>query len=391
MKIKRPNIVLFERREVTEFSFESLVSGGAGTATRSQWIALAPHLDGELEISLEDLTVLDVIPASDFVEREPMAARVDSDRLDALVVAGLVLCDDAAHADWRARDARLAGAHWWAPAAVAHGMGRWQGVDVAADERRQGKLLLSEMLEDFGAPPPASLQVRAADTWQALPVPARDTLDDLLRSRATCRNFDAAPVALGDLATTLHRAFGAQASQVLAPGAVMLKKNSPSGGGLHPVEAFVLVQRVDGLAPGLYHYECVAHALEPMRLVPADVLAGMAHDLVAGQAWFADAPVLVLMAARFERNFWKYRKHPKAWKVVLLDAGHVSQTFYLAATQLGYGAFVTGAINDRCAEHLFEFDGLATGAIAVCGMGRRAGAAAGETIEFDPLGLAPRG
>ena len=37
----------------------------------------------------------------------------------------------------------------------------------------------------------------------------------------------------------------AQASQELAPGAVMLKKNSPSGGGLHPIEAYLLVQRVE--------------------------------------------------------------------------------------------------------------------------------------------------
>ncbi len=391
MKIKRPNIVLFERREVTEFSFEDLVAGGAGIATRSQWIALAPHLDGELEITLEDLAVIDAIPVSGFVEREPIAARVDAGRLDALVAAGLVLCDDQAHATWRARDALLDSAHWWAPAAVAHGMGRWQDVDVAADERRQGKLLLSEMLEDFGLPPPASLQVRPSADWQPLPAPAQGELDALLRSRATCRNFATTPVPLVDLATVLHRAFGAQASQVLAPGAVMLKKNSPSGGGLHPVEAYVLAQRVDGLAPGLYHYECVAHALEPMQRVPSDALAAMAHELVAGQEWFADAPVLVLMAARFERNFWKYRKHPKAWKVVLLDAGHLSQTFYLGATQLGYGAFVTGAINDRCAERLFELDGLATGAIAVCGMGRRAVAAAGDSIEFDPLGLAARG
>jgi putative peptide maturation dehydrogenase len=169
----------------------------------------------------------------------------------------------------------------------------------------------------------------------------------------------------------------------------MLKKNSPSGGGLHPIEAYVLAQRVDGLASGLYHYDCLAHALEPMRAIDAPALSPLAHELVAGQAWFADAPVLVLMAARFERNFWKYRRHVKAWKVVLLDAGHLSQNFYLSATAQGFGAFVTGAINDRCAERLFEFDGLSTGAIAVCGMGRRA--ADIRAIEFDPLGLSPRG
>jgi putative peptide maturation dehydrogenase len=194
-------------------------------------------------------------------------------------------------------------------------------------------------------------------------------------------------LALDALATMLRRAFGAQAAQTLAPGAVMLKKHSPSGGGLHPIDAYVLVQRVDGLAPGVYHYHPVAHALQPL-LAPADGLAGQAHALVAGQHWFADAPVLVLMAARFERSFWKYRRHPKAWRVIQLDAGHLSQTLYLSATELGLGAFVTGAINDRHAERLFGFDGLATGAVAACGFGPRAASVA--TIEFDPLGRARR-
>jgi len=94
------------------------------------------------------------------------------------------------------------------------------------------------------------------------------------------------------------------------------------------------------------------------------------------------------MAARFQRNFWKYRGHPKAWKVIQLDAGHLSQNLYLSATELGYGAFITGAINDKCAERLFGLDGISTGAIAVCGFGKRA--ATGDNVEFDPLGKAVR-
>jgi putative peptide maturation dehydrogenase len=148
---------------------------------------------------------------------------------------------------------------------------------------------------------------------------------------------------------------------------------------LHPIEAYVLAQRVDGLAPGLYHYQCQAHALEPLGPLPERA----ALELVAGQHWFADAPVLLLLAARFQRNFWKYREHAKAWKVIQLDAGHLSQLLYLSATELGYGAFVTAAINDGRAEELFGLDGLSSGAVAACGFGKRA--AARPNIEFDPL------
>ena len=114
----------------------------------------------------------------------------------------------------------------------------------------------------------------------------------------------------------------------------------------------------------------------------------MALTAVAGQAWFAAAPVLLILSARFYRNCWKYRNHPKAYRVLQLDAGHLSQNLYLSATEQGYGAFVTGAINDECAERLFGLDGLSTGAVAVCGFGRRAEAIV--TTEFDPLGKAVR-
>jgi putative peptide maturation dehydrogenase len=140
---------------------------------------------------------------------------------------------------------------------------------------------------------------------------------------------------------------------------------------LHPLEAYVLVQRVDGLAPGLYHYQAIEHALEPLDVPAASDFAAWAHELVAGQTWFAMAPVQILLAARFDRSFWKYRNHAKAWRVLHLDAGHLSQTLYLSATEQGLGAFITAAINDDCAERIFGLDGLSQGALAVCGFGPR--------------------
>ena len=60
--------------------------------------------------------------------------------------------------------------------------------------------------------------------------------------------------------------------------------------------------------------------------------AELAMRAVADQDWFVDAPMLVVLAARVERNFWKYRNHAKAYRALLLDAGHLSQSFYTLAT-----------------------------------------------------------
>ena len=389
MQLKRPNILLIQRRERPEFSLESLLSGGSGVVTREEWLALAPHIGREIVLEFEDLAVFDALPPDAATARDELATRFGEERIAALIEAGLLIGDQPEHEDLRTREQALRDTAWWGPAAVAHTFGRWQGVDIATQEASEGPRSLNKMLDEHGPPPSETLELRPRETWQALPAPAKTALDELMAGRSTCRNFDPDfSLPLAEFSAVLHRVFGAQATQTLAPGAVALKKNSPSGGGLHPIEAFLLVQRVEGLASGLYHYHSTAHALEPMRLLSAEAIAPLAHELVAGQAWFANAPLLVLMAARFQRNYWKYRNHSKAWRVIQLDAGHLSQNLYLSATELGYGAFVTGAINDDCAERLFEFDGLGTGAIAVCGFGRRARDIV--TMEFDPLGKAAR-
>jgi putative peptide maturation dehydrogenase len=379
-----------QRREAKDFDLADLLRGGAGVVSASRWFALAPHLDEEVEVELEDLAILDALPGEASSPREALVARFDECRVDALVESGLLLGEHEAHAGLRERDEKLRATAWWGPAAVVQAFGRWKEVDVAVSEEREGTVRLADMIARHGAPPAAVAVLGPEHRRVALPPPKHSALDALLAARATCRNFDDGyALPLPELASLLHRVFGAQAIQELAPGVPMLKKNSPSGGGLHPIEAYLLVQRVEGLTPGLYHYLCDAHALEPLReFASAQEGAALAHELVAGQAWFANAPALVLMAARFQRTFWKYQAHAKAWKVIQLDAGHLSQNWYLSATELGLGAFITAAINDRCAERAFGLDGLSVGAVAVCGIGRRA--EQGANVEFDPQGKAVR-
>lgn len=388
MHLIRPLHLMVQRHDRPEFSLEDLLGGGAGLKRHPEWLALAPHLGTPVALSLDDLDILDAVPAEGQARAE-LESRFDAARVAYLVEAGVLIGDHAAHADLRERDRALRALAWWTPALVAQSFGRWQGVDVAADEARQGKRTLTQLIELHGAPPAETVEHSPREQWLALPPSPPDDFDALLGARATCRNFDPqAWLSLQDCSRLLQRAFGAQAVQALAPDVKVLKKHSPSGGGLHPIEAYLLVQRVQGLTPGLYHYQPLAHALEPLPL-PADAdLPSLAHELVAGQPWFAQAPVQVVLAARFDRSFWKYRNHAKAWRVLQLDAGHLSQTLALSATEQGLGAFITAALNDECAERLFGLDPLRCGAVAVCGFGARG--AGQQANELDPLGRVRR-
>ncbi|MBN8483135.1 MAG: putative peptide maturation dehydrogenase, partial [Xanthomonadales bacterium] len=209
-------------------------------------------------------------------------------------------------------------------------------------------------------------------------------LEALVHERVTCRNWDRARVlARADFDAVMYRTFAARALSD-QPGIRVIKRAVPSAGGLHPTAAYLLVQNVEGIAAGLYHYHPIEHALEPLRDFAEEDSAALALRLVAGQRHFMHAHVVVILASRFARTFWKYRRHAKSYRAVILDAGHLSQMLYLAATERGLAAFITAAVNERDIERTLGVDPLHEGIIAVCGFGWRGGTV--DEVEFDPLG-----
>lgn len=383
MRIRRCSIVFIEPRETLSFDLNSLLQGGNGLHSQRRWLALAPHLDAEVEIDADQRELLGAVGAHAWTAAADVQALAPQ-ACAALLQAGLLIGDDEDHAGARERDEAVRAAHWWPPAALAHRLARWQGMDSAAAMDENELTTAADIRRRLGAPPPHAIERAPADA--RLPLPRLDDgeFERLLARRTTCRNFDAARVLPYELfARMLQRVFAAQAQVRISDDTVFLKKHTPSGGGLHATEAYLIVQNVEGVAPGLYHYHPVEHALEPLP-APAAPLAEFAAQAVAGQHWFADAHALAVLAPRYARSFWKYRRHAKAYRALVLDVGHLSQTAYLSATELGLGAFVTSAINEVDIERAFGLDPLADGPLAVCGFGWR-----GErmrTSEFDPAG-----
>jgi putative peptide maturation dehydrogenase len=384
MQLRRCAHLFVELDQEPRFEFATLLRGGDGLDRSARWRAFAPHLREPVTVTLSQLAILEACDREGAQSLESLMAVHSEADVNVLKEIGLLLPVAQERADEPTEcDATLRDIAWWPPAAVAQAHGAWDGIDIEA-RNEVGLMLTSEQMVDAFGTPPSHEYRRKADAALALPPPHRRDFDALLAQRKTCRNFDAnAAVGAADLATMLHRVWGAIGTLELAPGAIAVKKNSPAGGGLHAVEAYVLVQRAEGLAPGFYHYLAVDHALEPLRALTAEEAAGYAHRFVAGQHWFANVPVMVVMTARFDRMFWKYRRHAKAWRVVHLDVGHLSQTMYLSAADLGLGAFVTAAINDREVERALELVPMREGAIAVVGFGPRA--ATKTTLELDDL------
>ncbi|HEY5781584.1 MAG TPA: putative peptide maturation dehydrogenase [Lysobacter sp.] len=384
MQVRRCAVLYIEPREEISFDLGVLMSGGDGLRRERCWLALAPHVGAEIEIDEVERELLGALSPSQWVDAASLVGYPPA-ALKRLLKEGLLIANDERHAAMRARDEALRDTYWHPLAATLHAFTRWSEVDAVQNMKDSGTETAAQMREVLGAPP-VEAAARSEEAGR-LPLPriAPNDFDHLLARRVTCRNFDAGRKLPFDLfAQLLQRVFAAQAEVRVSEDTVFLKKNVPSGGGLHPMECYLIVQHVEGVAPGLYHYQAQQHALEPLG-APDKSLREFMMDMVAQQHWFADAHVMVLLSPRFDRTFWKYRHHAKGYRVVALEAGHLSQTLYLAATEAGLGAFITGAINEVELEKAFGLDHVHQGALAICGFGWRGEVM--ETAELDPAGV----
>lgn len=126
-----------------------------------------------------------------------------------------------------------------------------------------------------------------------------------------------------------------------------------SGGARHGFETYLLVQNVDGLKPGRYHYLPLGHQLE--FLGELEDAAEAITSSLCGQRWAARANVIFYWSFVAYRCEWRYGIY--AHRPALMDAGHVGQNLYLACTALGIGTCAIAAFDNDICNRMFDLDG----------------------------------
>ncbi len=187
----------------------------------------------------------------------------------------------------------------------------------------------------------------------------------VLMARTTHRDFSRKHIPLHTISTLLHHTWGVTGKIDAPPFGELFHKTSPSAGARHPVEVYMLALRVGGLAQGLYHYDGLHHRLE--RIGSAKFVKKAAL-YAAQQEFVADASAVFIMTAVFPRVLWKYR-FARSYRVVLLDAGHLCQTFCLVATWLGLAPFCTAALKDTLIEKDLGLDGIRESVLYLAAVG----------------------
>lgn len=183
---------------------------------------------------------------------------------------------------------------------------------------------------------------------------------DIVRLRRSAREFTSTPITLQQLAALL---WASQGGTQQTPHFEL--RAAPSAGALYPIETYIAVNTVDSLKKGIYHYNVLEHALEPLR--SGQVTEPLARACL-DQDWMMFANVIFIWTAMFERCTWKYRQ--RAFRYISLDAGHIAHAVALAAVALDMGSCPIAAFYDEEVNALVQIDGEQESALYLTAVGR---------------------
>ncbi|OLE36335.1 MAG: hypothetical protein AUI36_26985 [Cyanobacteria bacterium 13_1_40CM_2_61_4] len=179
------------------------------------------------------------------------------------------------------------------------------------------------------------------------PVEARTELERTITARRSVRTFSGAAIGLEELARLLFFTYGK-----IDPGQIF--RTVASGGGLYPLELYVVAFRVDGLEQGIYHYGVETRHLDLVK--PFECLAAF-KDVGSWQGVDIDqASLAIVMTAAFRRTTSKYLD--RGYRMVLMEAGEAAQNLCLMATSMNLGACLIGGFHDDRLSDLLEIDGV---------------------------------
>ena len=188
--------------------------------------------------------------------------------------------------------------------------------------------LAPPLAEPPPAGPPTPLRPRAESEAP------RDPLDRVIRRRGSTRAFDPQrSLAFTELCTALDRATrGVPADFLEPPGATLL-------------DLYLVVNAVEGLAPGAYHYRRAGRSLELLR---EGRFRGAAGRLALGQDLAADAAVNVYSLVHLPRVLARFGN--RGYRAAQLEGGITGGRFYLAAYAQRFGATGLTFFDDEVTE-----------------------------------------
>ena len=212
---------------------------------------------------------------------------------------------------------------------------RWRMPDYSIDSNRK-----PEPYKEY----PEANRVKLAKPFRCGDM----SLYEALLRRKSLRRFLDVPISIEALSCLLWSSSGIQRKEM-----GFEFRTAPSAGALYPIETYVVLNKVEELSQGLYHYNVKHHELEEVK---GGNLSAAIAKAALGQLMCEQAAIVIIWTGVFERSKWKYRQ--RSYRYVYLDVGHMAQNLALAATSLGLGSCQVGSHFDDEVNALLGVDGV---------------------------------
>lgn len=201
-------------------------------------------------------------------------------------------------------------------------------------------LLLAVLMANFAAA--AEGGAGSARSVSLPPPPAKGTvsLEEALAHRRSVREFAPGALTLAEVSRLAWAMQGENSPE---------GRTAPSAGATYPLEIYLAVGNVEGLAAGVFH--CVPGGHRLGVVADGDIRAALAAAAL-NHDWISKAAMVVVIAAVFERTTARYGKRGERY--VNMEAGHAAQNLLLEATALGLGSTPVGAFNDSGVSRLLQ-------------------------------------
>lgn len=184
-------------------------------------------------------------------------------------------------------------------------------------------------------------------------------LFEVIKKRRSIRKYTNRKISLSQLSTLLYFSLGitsVKKYKIRNMKIFEVLRSWPSGGGLYPLDVYLIPLNVEKLSLGVYFYN-IDHSLSLVRSIKnKNIVYSLFDKNVLEIVDIDKSSLLVFIVGSFWRSRLKYGV--RAYRYVLQESGHVAQNFYLVSTALKLGACAIGGFIDDNVNKILGIDGI---------------------------------
>jgi SagB-type dehydrogenase family enzyme len=187
---------------------------------------------------------------------------------------------------------------------------------------------------------------------------------DVVNRRISRRNYTDGALNLEELSFLLWCTQGVKKTFKRRAGVL---RTVPSAGAKSPFETYLIINRVEGIEPGLYRYISFTHKLLFIKRI--EDVERKIGELTYDQKFVGKGAVIFCWVAIPYRTEWRYTI--LAHKFIAIDLGLVSENLYLACEAIDLGTVAIGYYEQKKLDALLEIDGKDEFVVLVAPVGKR--------------------